>query len=50
MSVQVTTKSGSFNIGGDATAFDVINRLDAILEMRVGDYEEGYSNPSLIGN
>ena len=51
VSVQVRTKSGSFNIGGDATTFDVINRLDAILEMHIGipNYEEGYGNPGLIG-
>jgi len=52
VSVEVRTKSGSFNIGGDATTFDVINRLDAILEMNIGNdnYRQGYGNPRLIGN
>jgi len=42
VSVEVITRSGSFNVGGDATAFDVINRLDAILEWRINNYREGY--------
>lgn len=35
VSVEVTTKSNSFNVAGDVTAFDVVNRIDAILETRV---------------
>ena len=32
VSVKVTTKSGSFNIGGNASSFDIVNKIDAILE------------------
>ncbi len=32
VSVKVTTKTGSYNIGGDANSFDVVNKVDAILE------------------
>lgn len=32
VSVQVTTKSGTYQIGADAESFDIVNRLDAILE------------------
>lgn len=32
VSVKVTTESGSFMVGGDTTSFDIINRVDAVLE------------------
>ena len=32
VSVRVTTKSGSYNIGGNANSFDIVNKIDAILE------------------
>ncbi len=32
-SVKVTSKSGSFIIAGDSTNFDIVNKLDAILEV-----------------
>ncbi len=31
-SVKVTTKSGSYNVVGDAASFDITNKIDAILE------------------
>lgn len=46
VSVVVTTSSDTFTIGSDTsgTAFDVVNRIDAILEMDIGivEYEKGY--------
>lgn len=33
VSVQVSTKSATFNIGGSSETFDIVNRIDAILEM-----------------
>jgi len=33
VSVRVTTKSQTFSIGGSASDFDIVNRLDAILEI-----------------
>ena len=33
VSVRVSTHSGTFNIGGDAATFEIVNQLDAILEM-----------------
>ncbi len=32
VSVKVTTKSGTYNIGGNASSFDIVNKIDAILE------------------
>jgi hypothetical protein len=32
VSVKVSSKSNTFNIAGDATDFDVVNKIDAILE------------------
>ncbi len=32
VSVKVSSKSDSFNVAGDATDFDVVNKIDAILE------------------
>lgn len=32
VSVKVTTKTGTYNIGGDSSSFDIVNRIDAILE------------------
>lgn len=33
VSVKVTTKSDTFNVAGDSQSLDVVNRIDAILEM-----------------
>ena len=32
VSVKVTTKSGTYNVGGNASSFDIVNKIDAILE------------------
>ncbi len=32
VSVKVTTKSGTYQVGADAESFDIVNKLDAILE------------------
>ena len=32
VSVKVTTKSGTYNVGGNASSFDTVNKIDAILE------------------
>lgn len=37
VSVRVTTKSGSYNIGGDASSFDIVNKIDGILEGAITD-------------
>ncbi len=33
VSVKVTTKSGSFVVAGDAASFDIVNKVDAVLEL-----------------
>ena len=33
VSVKVTTKSGSFSVMGDVSSFDIVNKVDAILEL-----------------
>lgn len=33
VSVKVTTKSGSFMVSGDAASFDIVNKVDAVLEL-----------------
>ena len=35
VSVKVSSSSSSFNIAGDSESFDIVNKLDAILEMGV---------------
>ena len=32
--VQVSSKSAAFNISGDSTTFDIVNKIDAILETK----------------
>ena len=32
VSVKVSSKSSSFNIAGDSTDFDIVNKIDAVLE------------------
>lgn len=36
VSVKVTSKSGTFRIAGDSTTFDIVNKVDAILELSGG--------------
>jgi len=33
VSVKVTTESGTFSVMGDSTSFDIVNKVDAILEL-----------------
>ncbi len=33
VSVKVTTKSGSYNVGSSSESFDIVNKVDAILEL-----------------
>lgn len=33
VSVRVATNSGTYNVAGDSTSFNVINKIDAILEL-----------------
>ena len=33
VSVRVTSSSGTFNVMGDQTTFDIVNKVDAILEL-----------------
>lgn len=33
VSVKVTTKSASYNIGASSSSFDIVNKVDAILEL-----------------
>lgn len=39
VSVKVSSSSSSFNIAGDSESFDIVNKLDAILEMGVPEAE-----------
>jgi len=39
VSVKVSSSSSTFNIAGDSESFDIVNKLDAILEM--GALEQG---------
>lgn len=40
VSVKISSASSSFNIAGDAESFDIVNKLDAILEMGALEVEE----------
>jgi len=33
VSVKVTTKSATYSVGADTTSFDIVNKIDAILEL-----------------
>lgn len=33
VSVRVSTNTGTYNVAGESTSFDVVNKIDAILEM-----------------
>ena len=41
VSVKVTSKSQTFSIGGSASDFDIVNRLDAILEIDPERLQDG---------
>ena len=48
-SVEVITKSNTYNINSDAQSFDIVNRIDAILELdgtaESGTFDNLQSNP-----
>ena len=48
VSVQVASKSNTFNITGNSDTFDIINKIDGILEISNKDWEvkESYELPS----
>ena len=37
VSVKVTSKSGTFSVMGDVNSFDIVNKVDAILELMPED-------------
>lgn len=41
VSVKVTSKSRTFRVAGDSTNFDIVNKIDAILEISGGSGEPG---------
>lgn len=49
VSVRVKTKSKSFIVAGDSTTFDIVNKVDAILELssQEGNSSAGSTSPSL---
>lgn len=61
VSVKVTTKSSSYTIGGNAESFDIVNKIDAILELdgvtieeeshdnSIGDHNGGIDGSSSTG-
>jgi hypothetical protein len=52
VSVKITTTSNTFTIAGDQTSFDIVNKLDAILELKIGtsSYEDNYNINSYVGS
>ena len=48
VSVKVTTKSGTFSVMGDSTSFDIVNKVDAILENSGTAGSSGRENNSNI--
>ena len=52
VSVKVTTKSDRFAVAGDMTSFDIVNKIDAILEMKIDedDYQGDYGISGPEGN
>lgn len=52
VSVKISTSTSTFNISGDTTSFDIVNKIDAILEMKIGtgEYEEDYDIDNYVGN
>ncbi|MCI8575665.1 MAG: hypothetical protein HFI09_04260 [Bacilli bacterium] len=48
VSVKVTTKSGTFSVMGDATSFDIVNKVDSILETSGTAGSTGRENNSSI--
>jgi hypothetical protein len=48
VSVKVTTKSGSFSVMGDATSFDIVNKVDSVLETSGTAGSTGRENDSSI--
>lgn len=48
VSVKVTTKSGTFSVMGDATSFDIVNKVDSVLETSGTAGSTGRENNSSI--
>ena len=48
--VKVSSKSSTFNVAGDSTTFDIVNKIDAILESHEVDAESTASNPPLASD
>ena len=51
VSVKISTTTESYTIAGDEAAFEVVNKLDAILEMKIGTktYEDDYDIKDYVG-
>lgn len=51
VSVKISTTTQSYTIAGDEAAFEVVNKLDAILEMKIGTetYEDDYNIKDYVG-
>jgi len=51
VSVKISTSTGEYMVAADQTSFDVVNRIDAILEMKIGtdEYEEDYKIDEYVG-
>lgn len=52
VSVKISTTTNTFTIAGDQSSFDIVNKLDAILELKIGtsNYEANYYINSYVGN
>jgi hypothetical protein len=52
VSVKISTTSNTFTIARDQTSFDIVNKLDAILELKqkASNYEQNYQINSYVGN
>jgi len=50
-SVKISTTTNTFTIAGDTTSFDIVNKIDAILEMQIGNgtYEDDYNIKDYVG-
>ena len=51
VSVKISTTTQSYTIAGDEAAFEVVNKLDAILEMKIGTetYVDDYGIDDYVG-
>jgi hypothetical protein len=49
VSVKVSSRSNSFNIAGDSTDFDIVNKIDAIIEGNSGPITDNTTSGSTTG-